>query len=147
MGAWILFLIFCIPAIIAWVRDHSSRTAITILSLLNALFLEVSSIFGLFFGLILLLWAIIGRSVQKPTVVIEEKKAEEKKNDDPSLFAYLKEKKPDSVSVEGELTSSPSPSLSNMSIAEELTKLAELKENGFLTAEEFEKTKQKLLNQ
>ena len=117
---WLLYIVFLIPAIIAWVRDHSSRTAITILSILNAfLAIDFSSAIGLFLVLILLLWAIIGRSKEKPEVkvVVEEKKPE----------------------------ATPSEPIQTDSV-KQLIKLAEMKDKGLLSEEEYEAAKQKVLN-
>lgn len=121
MGGWILFFVFCIPAVIAWVRDHSSRTAITLLSIINAFLLEITSIVGLFAGIFLLLWSLIGRSKDKPEVkvVIEEKKPE---------------------------TTPSEPINKDSDSVDQLIKLAEMKDKGLLSEEEYEAAKQKVLN-
>lgn len=112
---WFLYIVFLVPAIIAWIRDHSSRTAITILSILNAfLAIDFRNFIGIFLGLILLLWAIIGRKH-------EGQKSVEEKNS----------------------KAAPSEESNNV---DQLIKLAEMKDKGLLSEEEFESAKQKLFN-
>lgn len=115
---YLLYFVFLFPAIIAWIRNSSSRTAITILSILNAfLAIDFRNALGIFLGLILLLWAIIGRKKEK-SVIVEEK---EKTNHKSTLVSSNRD----------EL-------LSNLS------RLADMKEKGLLSEEEYEQAKSRI---
>lgn len=114
---YLLYLVFLLPAIIAWGRNSSSRTAITILSILNAfLAIDFRNALGIFFGLILLLWSIIGRTKER-AIIIDEKTFNKPTHE----------------------SSNRDELLSNLS------KLADMKEKGLLSEEEYEQAKKKIL--
>lgn len=114
----ILFLIFCVPAVIAWRRNLSSRTAIVIFSILNALFAEFTSIWGLWVGVILLIWSLIGSTNEANNVTgIEQKDQPELPKEEEEQSEFIKQ----------------------------LIKVAEMKEKGLLSNEEYELLKQEVL--
>ncbi len=143
---WLYILIFLIPAIIAWVRDLSSRTAITLFNIL----IGIMAIFGLgYFGMliwfILLLWSIIGRPKDKPEVkVIVENKEKKVPETKPSYRRLSVETAKEADNKESE--TKPSESVKEKDSVEQLIKLAEMKDKGLLSEEEYEVAKQKVLH-
>lgn len=132
MGYLILMLVFCLPAIIAWVKNSASRTAITILSVLNALFLPVTGLFGPFLGLILLFWALIGRSYKgendKTFVNAEQVGCKKESDATPEIGSSQLEVSEDKTTVD------------------QLIKLADMKDKGLLSEQEYEQAKRTVLN-
>ncbi len=113
-----IFMMFMIPAVIAWNRNSSSRTALTICSMINgiiAVTMLSAIIFCIFIGFILTVWACIDRKHEEKLGTVNADKTHN-----------LSKKKEQAV--------------------DQLVKLAQMKEKGLLSEQEYEAAKQKVFN-